>query len=66
MIKIENVNGITIKQLKELVKDLPEVDDNGDDYQVWLEDSKTGLSNVCRSVWPLNKDINGQDIILRA
>lgn len=53
-----NKNGITVKQLKDLVKDLPETDPaNGEDYEVWIDgtDCKPGLSNACKSIWQLNK-----------
>ena len=53
-----NKNGITVKQLKELVKDLPETDPaNGEDYEVWIDgtDCKPGLTNACKSIWQLNK-----------
>ena len=53
MIKLINKNGITIKQLKELVKDLPETNKNGDDYEVWIG-ADNNLSNVAKQIWPLN------------
>ena len=31
---LENKKGITIKQLKYLVKDLPEQDENGEDFEL--------------------------------
>lgn len=57
---IKNINGVTIKQLKELVKDLPEIDESGNDYEVWIGDDNEGTSNAVKSIWPLN----GGDIIL--
>jgi hypothetical protein len=49
MSPLENKEGITIKELKELVKDLPEKDGNGDDYEVWVENTDDdGLSNVVK------------------
>jgi hypothetical protein len=55
-----NYNGITIKQLKDYVKDLPEVDpDTGDDYKIWIEgtndDHEIKFSNEAISMWPLDK-----------
>jgi len=56
--KLVNENGLTIKQLKEYVKNLPEIDeDTGKSYEVWIDGTncETGLSNVCKEIWPLNK-----------
>ncbi len=51
-----NKTGITIKQLKELVKDLPETDENGEDFEVWLEDFHDHtLSSIATSIMQLNK-----------
>jgi hypothetical protein len=56
MTPIENKTGITIKELKELVKELPEKDGNGDDYEVWVENTgDDGLSNVVKTIWKLNQ-----------
>ena len=53
---ITNINGITIKQLKDLVKDLPETDGCGEDYTVWLmSDVSPTLSSQCVSIWRLNE-----------
>lgn len=58
---LKNKHGITIKELKELIKDLPEEDDYGSQYEVWIEHtSKKCLSNTCKSIMKLNKG----DIIL--
>ena len=51
-------NGITVKQLKKIVKLLPEVNEStGDDYEVWVDGTgcERGLSNVCKEIWQLNK-----------
>jgi hypothetical protein len=50
---IKNENGITVKELKEFIKDWPEVDDNGDPYEVWFQTGR-GLSSVCTEVCKLN------------
>lgn len=51
-----NKTGITIKELKELVKDLPEVDEYGEDYEVWVENTDDeGLSNSAKTIMQLNK-----------
>lgn len=56
-----NNNGITIKELKKLVKNLPEVNDYGEDYGVWIENTyNQGLSNIAKTIMQLNKG----DIIL--
>ena len=49
-----NREGITVKQLKDFVKDWPETNENGEDYGVWLADER-GLSNVAISLWKLNQ-----------
>jgi hypothetical protein len=51
-----NKKGITIKELKELLKDLPEVDEHGEDYEVWVENTDDeGLSNSAKTIMQLNK-----------
>ena len=51
-----NKNGITIKELKELVKDLPEIDEDGDDYELWVENTDdAGLSNAAQTIFQLNQ-----------
>jgi len=62
MIPLINENGITVKQLKELVKDLPETNESGEEYEVWLTNtSDERVSNVCKYVYRLNEG----DIILK-
>ena len=54
---LRNPNGITIKQLKELVADLPEINPStGEDYEVWVDGTscESGVSNVAKSIWQLN------------
>lgn len=62
-----STTGVTVKQLKELIKDLPEVDHYGDDLTVWVGDGE-GYSNIVTAVHPLNKRTDGgyahADIIL--
>ena len=50
---VVNTNGITIRQLKEWLADAKEVDENGDDYGVWLETGDFTNSPVTE-IWPLN------------
>ena len=52
---LSDSNGITIKQLKDFVKDLPEKDENDEDYTVWISDFNDHFSNVAKSIYPLNK-----------
>jgi hypothetical protein len=60
MTPLINSNGITIKELKELVKDLPETDEYGEDFEVWIETGEN-LSSPCKEIWRLNKG----DIIIK-
>ena len=51
-----NRNGITIKELKELVKNLPEKDEYGEDFELWVTNTDDGmLSNVATKITRLNK-----------
>lgn len=45
---------LTIKELKEFIKDLPEFDDIGDPTEVWLQTGDS-LSSPCVSILPLNR-----------
>lgn len=58
-----NKEGITIKELKNWIKDLPEInEETGEEYEVWINGTNCeyGLSNSCKSIVQLNKG----DIIL--
>ena len=66
--KLEVDDCITVKQLKEWVKDLPEKNVLGEDREVWIG-TKGGVSNPCKAIWPLNARDRGTpgescDIIL--
>jgi hypothetical protein len=51
-----NTDGITIRQLKELVKDLPEQGDNGEEFELWVTNTDDNcLSNVAKSISRLNR-----------
>jgi len=51
-----NKNGITIKELKSLVKNLPEQDENGEAFELWVTNTDdSSLSNVATSIFKLNK-----------
>ena len=55
MKELYNKQGITIKQLKELVKDLPETDSSGDDFELWVMSPYVkGLSNAAVKINTLN------------
>mgnify|MGYP007082280266 CR=1 FL=1 len=60
-----NKNGITIKELKELIKDMSEVDKYGEDYEVWIETGK-GLSSPVTYAGKLNSRDEGSDLILES
>ena len=39
-----------------MVKDLPEVDEYGEDYELWVENTDNeGLSNSAKTIMQLNK-----------
>lgn len=46
-------NGMTVAELKEMVRDWPETDEFGEPCEVWLCDDQ-GFSNQVRMVTPLN------------
>lgn len=45
----ENFNGITVRELKTYLEKCENLDG-----EVWLEEYETGLTNVAKSIWPLN------------
>jgi len=51
--KKEFTNGMTVRQLKDLIRDWPEDDINGEPTEVWV-DNKDGTSRPVFAVWPLN------------
>jgi hypothetical protein len=61
-------NGLTVRELKELINDWPETDKYGEDCEVWIETGKN-LSSQVTLVSPLNmRNENGivcADIILK-
>lgn len=51
-----NKTGITIKELKEFVKYLPEVDECGNNYEMWIENTDDkSLSNSAKTIMQLNE-----------
>jgi hypothetical protein len=48
-------NGMTIRELKDLVKDLPETNPStGENFEVWME-VEEGLTSPVVAAWTLNK-----------
>jgi hypothetical protein len=43
---------------------LPDTNEYGEDYEVWIGNQNDFLSNPVKSVWSLNMRENGCDIIL--
>jgi hypothetical protein len=58
---IDNANGITIKELKDFIKGLPEGRDD-EPFEVWV--GEDGISNVVKTISTLNLREDGCDIIL--
>lgn len=56
---VEIPNGLTVKQLKGIIKDWPETNDMGEPCEVWMETGR-GLSSPVSTVWPLNKRVADQ------
>ncbi len=53
---LENKTGITIKELKALINSIPETDEHGDDYEIWLEHTENQyLSSPCKVIMQLNQ-----------
>jgi hypothetical protein len=57
-------DALTIRELKEILSVLPDTNEYGEDYEVWIGDKNSFTSNVVKSVWSLNLNGNGCDIIL--
>jgi len=56
-------DALTIRQLKEILSVLPDTNEYGEDYEVWMSVGNN-LSNVVKSVWSLNLRNDSCDIIL--
>ena len=54
-------NDLTVKELKEIIKDWPEIDHMGEPTQVFIETGKN-LSSPVSEIWPLNKSEESADI----
>lgn len=57
--------GLTIRELKEAIKDWPEENKYGEPYEVWIE-TGYGMSSIVTRIVPLNKREDGADIILES
>lgn len=55
---------LTIRKLKEILSVLPDTNEYGDDYEVWIGSQNDFSSSSVTSVWALNKTDDGCDIIL--
>lgn len=51
---IKNKNGITVSELKKYMMSLPELNVDGEEYEVWLK-SGDGVSSPCTSITILNE-----------
>ena len=56
-------DALTIRELKEILSVLPDKNEYGEDFEVWMSIGNN-LSNVVKSVWSLNLRNDGCDIIL--
>jgi hypothetical protein len=58
-------NGMTVRDLRNVLSHWPDKDENGEEYQVWIE---TGwcLTSQVKEIWPLNVDKVGADMELRS
>ena len=57
-------HGMTIRELKKAIASWPEVNENGDDYKVWIEGKRNFLINQAGVIYPLNKnDGDGANIM---
>ena len=56
-------DALTLKQLKEILRVLPDTNEYGEDFEVWMSVGNN-LSNPVKSVWSLNLRNDGCDIIL--
>ena len=56
-------DALTIRQLKEILSVLPDTNEYGEDYEVWIGDKNSFTSNCVTSAWSLNKTDDGCDII---
>lgn len=54
---------LTVRQLKSIIKNWPELNALGEDTEVWLMVAD-GTSSPVKELWPLNKYKDSADILL--
>lgn len=59
-------NALTVRQLREIMSFLPDADEYGNEYEVWIGGQDNFSSSPATSVWALNKTEAGCDIIIEA
>ncbi len=57
---LKNKDGITMKQLKDYIKDMPDKNENGEDYEIFIETGQN-LSSIVTEIW----DLNNGDLLLK-
>lgn len=57
-------DALTIRELKEILSVLPDTNEYGEDFEVWIGNENDFSSNPVKSVWSLNLRNDGCDIIL--
>ena len=57
-------NGLTVKELKEMIKDWPETNEHGQLTEVWIE-TDWNTSSVVTEIQPLNMRGDVADMILK-
>ena len=58
-------NGLTVKELKEIIADWAETGEDGEETEVWIETDRH-LSSIVTEICPLNQRGNSADLILRS
>ena len=57
---MKNPKGITVRQLKDFLNDLPDLNLDGESFEVWI-DNGDGTSSLCKEI----NLLNDFDIILK-
>lgn len=57
---MKNPKGITVRQLKDFLNDLPDLNLDGEPFEVWI-DNGDGTSSLCKEI----NVINDFDIMLK-
>lgn len=64
MVKIENISaGLTVKKLKEIINQMPDLNNNGEPLEIWISTGDC-LSSIVTQVSPLNRRPEGSDLLL--